>query len=662
MGTSTAPGAMLAVRGADEQDVAALVAASPGELAVAAYNGPGRLVISGGPDVVERAAEKLAGLGAAVRPLRVPHAFHSPLMEPVAQALADAAHVLDATAADLPLMSTLTAEWQPRMDADHLREHALRPVLFGRAVARLLDEGYDTFVELGPDENLSGPIRAAAARRRATGADPATAEAHRPADNTGAGPDGRVLVVSAPGEADRAGAAKGGTPGGARELLTAVGRLWARGVTLDRTALDAGRRRVPLPPYPYQRRRYWPDTAAHGLLHRVSWQSAPLADGAPAGPVLVTGVDTTAVRELAEQLAARGVEVTTDPGVAVAQTVILPAGPAEHGTAAEFERMQRRWVTGFREALALFGRTGARRLVVVTEDVHVTGHGSERPDPAQAVLGALALAVPEEFPGVVANWVDLASLDDAGHRLRAVLAEAAAPQAAGVVAWRDGRRLVRTVVPQSAEIPHGGERLPADGTFLITGGCGGIGSALARDLAGRGRPIVILTGRSPQPPEGLVEELAALGADARYHPADLATQDDVDKLVAQLPPLDGVFHAAGVVRPGSLRSTDVQEAVDALQAKTLGTMLLSEALHRHGQRPGACVAFSSVSSVLPGLAGALGVYAAANAFLDSFAAAERRAGRPWLSVNLGPFRPRAPRLPGTARGARRGRAAGAADR
>ncbi|MEK8144626.1 KR domain-containing protein [Streptomyces sp. M10(2022)] len=49
------------------------------------------------------------------------------------------------------------------------------------------------------------------------------------------------------------------------------------------------------------------------------------------------------------------------------------------------------------------------------------------------------------------------------------------------------------------------------------------------------------------------------------------------------------------------------------------------------------MAFSSVSSVLPGLAGALGAYAAANAFLDAFAGAERRAGRPWLSVNFGPF-------------------------
>ncbi|MGC3005402.1 ketoreductase domain-containing protein, partial [Streptomyces sp. G35A] len=168
--------------------------------------------------------------------------------------------------------------------------------------------------------------------------------------------------------------------------------------------------------------------------------------------------------------------------------------------------------------------------------------------------------------------------------------------------------------------------------FLITGGAGGIGSALARELAGRGRPVLVLAGRSPHPPAGLLEELTGLGADARYVAADLTVADDVERLVAALPPLDAVFHAAGVARPGTLRGTDAREVADALGAKTLGTALLAEALNRHGQRPGVCVAFSSVSSVLPGLAGALGAYAAANAYLDSFAGAERLAGRPWLSV------------------------------
>ncbi|MFI2511136.1 amino acid adenylation domain-containing protein [Streptomyces sp. NPDC018972] len=626
MGGSTAPGAMAAVLGAEEREVAALVDASGGELAVAAYNGPGRLVISGIPDAVRRASRRLTEQGAAVRPLRVSRAFHSPLMEPVAQALADAARGLAPTAPTTPVMSTLTAAWQPPMTPDHLREHALRPVRFDRAVARLVEEGYDTFVDLGPTRTVV--------------------------------PAADAFVLSAVGAA-----------GGARELLETVARLWTRGVPVDRTALDEGCRRVPLPPYPYRRRAYWPGPSTQGLLHDIVWRSAPTAGSRAAGAmgvpplersrewgkagtaaprerraaqphprptpthpgVVVTGADPTAARRLADRLAAQGADDVDAP-----ETVILLAETARPHTAADLEQHQHKAVTALHEALALLDRTGARRLLVVTQDAHVTGHGPEHPNPAQAILGGLALAVPEES-GVIANWIDLSSLDDEEQHLRALLAEASAPQAEGAVAWRAGQRSVRAVVPRTEEHAARTAPLPVNGTYLITGGAGGIGSALARRLADRARPVLVLAGRSSHPPQGLLAELTALGADARYVRADLTVPDDVERLVAGLPPLDAVFHAAGVARPGSLRGTDVRETVDALGAKTLGTVLLAGALDRHGQRPGVCVAFSSVSSVLPGLAGALGAYAAANAFLDSFAGAERRAGRPWLSVNLGPF-------------------------
>lgn len=191
MGASTLPGVMVAVRGAGAEDVAALVAAAPGKLAVAAYNGPGRLVLSGSPGAVAWATQELSARGASVRALEVSRAFHSPLMEPIAQDLADAARRLEVSAPGVPVMSTLTARWQPRMDPAHLREHALRPVLFGRAVARLLDEGYDTFVELGPQESLAGLVRAAALHR--------DVGAGEPARKTSAEDVGRdVLVVSAP--------------------------------------------------------------------------------------------------------------------------------------------------------------------------------------------------------------------------------------------------------------------------------------------------------------------------------------------------------------------------------------------------------------------------------------------------------------------------------
>ncbi|MCK8679626.1 non-ribosomal peptide synthetase/type I polyketide synthase [Streptomyces lichenis] len=616
MGTATPPGAMAAVRGADEEQVAALVAAAPGELAVAAYNGPGALVLSGNAEAVTRAATRLTEAGATVRPLEVTRAFHSPLMEPIAPALTEAARALTISAPAVPLLSTLTAEWQPTLDPDRLREHALRPVLFGRAVARLLDEGYDTFVEVGPRQSLAGHIRAAATGERA---------------------GGDVLVLSAPSAP--AGPSLDEVAGGARELLETVARLWARGVRLDRPIRGAERRRVPLPPYPYQRRRHWPEETR--LLHRVVWQPTPPPPPPSGGtaPVLVTGPDSAAAYALTRQLAERGIPVTTDPDARPA-TVLLLAGPAAHATtAADIEDVQRELVTAFQEALALLDLSGADRLLVVTDDAHTTGHGPERPEPTQSVLGGLSLAVPVESPGVVADWLDLCSLDDPGERLRAVLAEVVASQAEGVVAaWRGGRRLLRTVAPQGVGLPAVRDRLPADGTFLITGGGGGLGSALARELAGRGRPVLRLTGRSPQPPAGLLEELAALGAEAHYHRADLTSRDDVEALVAALPAApDAVFHAAGTVRPGSLRGTKPEETVEAFGAKTLGTLLLSEALRRQDRGPGLCVAFSSVSSVLPGLARGLGSYAAANAFLDAFAAAERQAGRPWLSVNLGPF-------------------------
>ncbi|MFD9246642.1 amino acid adenylation domain-containing protein, partial [Streptomyces sp. NPDC059556] len=147
----------------------------------------------------------------------------------------------------------------------------------------------------------------------------------------------------------------------------------------------------------------------------------------------------------------------------------------------------------------------------------------------------------------------------------------------------------------------------------------------------------MLTVRSADPPTGLLAELRSLGATVDYRAADVSRAADVDTLLAGLPRLDVLIHAAGVVRPGTLRTKTPDELADVLAAKTRGTELLARGVVRHDLRPALCVAFSSVASVLPGLAGAIGDYAAANAHLDAFAAAERAAGRAWLAVNFAAF-------------------------
>ncbi|MFF3846536.1 amino acid adenylation domain-containing protein [Streptomyces sp. NPDC002328] len=641
MAESTEPGAMAAVRGGEDV-VDALVAASDGALAVAARNAPGRLVLSGTRGAVEHAMAELTVRGVAVRGLRVSRAFHSPLMEPVADALYAAGDALSPVASRIPLLSTLTADWQPRPDAAHWREHALRPVLFGAAAQRLVEDGYDTFVEIGPGTDLPAALReAASAASMASEASAAAGHAGRGGpvtDHLRPLTTLSALPPAAGSSATSAASAFAGdassSAGGSAALLRTVGRLWVHGVAVDHAATAPTGRRVPLPTYPFQRRSSWPGPDVTRLLHRVAWTPAPLpaADGYP--ETLVTGPDADAVREFGFRLAARGVPVLY-AGADRAHTVVHLA----HGKSTDTSSAS----AHFRGALREFDRAGARRLLLLTEDAHHTGTGDgERPRPEQALLTGLALALPEETPGATLICADLSSQETQDQRLAAVLAEltAAADQdpSAVVVAWRAGVRLARTIQPlPTSFVPVPVDvidPLPADGVYLITGGAGGVGAALARDLAGRGRPTLVLTGRSAPPPTALLAELTDLGAKVRYLPADVTDERQLDALLAEMPAPDVVVHAAGVVVPGSLRAADPRDSERALAAKTHGSRLLSRALRRHGHRPRLCVALSSVASVLPGAAGALGDYAAANAYLDAFAAAERAEGRTWLALNL----------------------------
>ncbi|WP_328403361.1 amino acid adenylation domain-containing protein [Streptomyces sp. NBC_00390] len=608
-----APGAMAAVHGGEET-VAALVAGSRGALGVAAVNSTRQVVISGTAEAVDRAVDELTALGVAVRRLDVSRAFHSPLMGPALGPLADAAATLRLHPPVTPLMSTVTTEWQPALDPEYLRQHARRPVRFGAAVERLLDDGYDTFVELGPAATLGGAVRA---------------------------------VVAAHARGSDAVALTAGNGDGARGLLKTAGRLWQRGVRLDRTALDAGHARVAVPTYAFQRRRFWPEPAPRPLLHRFVWDDAPLTVGTGPRTVMLAGPDSSLSRALTDRLTGRGVTVYRSgallpEGAPRPDVAVLLAGPApDPDSVAAFDAVQHSLVTGLLDLLPLLARDRPR-VLVVTEDVHATGVVPERLRPAQAVLTGLTLALPEELSGTVAHSVDLSSLDDVATRLNALDHElgARAGTQPDAVAWRADRRLGRTVkavATSTSASASASAELPADGVYLITGGAGGMGGALARDLADRGRPTLVLTGRSPMPPAGLLSELRALGAVAEYRVADVSTEAGVEALMADLPRLDGLFHAAGVVRPGTLRSKSPKEVTQVLAAKTRGTLLLARGLRRHGLRPSVCVAFSSVASVLPGLAGALGDYAAGNAYLDAFAAAERAAGRPWQALNFAAF-------------------------
>ncbi|NEE06155.1 hypothetical protein G3M58_06875, partial [Streptomyces sp. SID7499] len=133
-------------------------------------------------------------------------------------------------------------------------------------------------------------------------------------DDSSASGDATTVLCALPGRSDgRTDAERlpDDGHGGRRALLGTIGRLWSLGVPLDRTALDAAHQGIPLPTYPFQRRRYWAGPAVSTLLHRVPWEEAALPGeaGAAGRSVLLTGPDSASVDRLASQLVAEGVRM-----------------------------------------------------------------------------------------------------------------------------------------------------------------------------------------------------------------------------------------------------------------------------------------------------------------------------------------------------------------
>lgn len=483
----------------------------------------------------------------------------------------------------------------------------------------LLDQGYD--VLLGVDAHqLTRAVREAS---------PESAD--------------RVEVLSVPPTDDDG-------PTGPTGLVRLVGALWQRGVAVDRVRLAGGRRRVAVPTYPFQRRRHWlPATMKDDLVHQVCWSPLPVPAGRSPASVHLTGPGAVAGGPLADglrdRLAADGIELVIGTGDAELVVYLASVDPFDvDGGVAGLDAAVDATLHGVTGLVATLPEHGFR-LLVVTHGAVGTGAAGERPDPVQSLVTGLSAALADEHPDSVVSGVDLSHADGVPARVDALVAEVAAMGAQpSLVAWRAGQRLGRRLVPaapltdeSAAGKPSGEEPtgpVDADGVQLIVGGTGGVGAALAADLAARGHRRIVLAGRAAAAPDGLVDRLQTLGARVDYRRCDITDAADVDALIAGLPDLAGVFHAAGVVRPGPLRSRSVGQLRAVLAPKVRGGHLLVQALRRYGRRPATVVAFTSVSALLPGLAGAVGDYAAANAFLDTYAAVERAAGRPLRTVGF----------------------------
>jgi phthiocerol/phenolphthiocerol synthesis type-I polyketide synthase E len=638
------------------------------ELSVAAVNAPRMCVVAGPDDAVDRFTAALAKRRISARRLHTSHAFHSAMMDPALDAFAELVAATPRSAPRLPVMSGVTGaplSAHDAVDPQYWARHLRDTVRFADCLASLVADGRPrALVEVGPGRALTELARA------------------------GAGGSLPLPLLPGPGGA--------GVAADVQTALEGLGELWLHGVTVDWSGVsEPERSRVPLPTYPYQRRRCWIDPPerpeASGTVEKrrspadwyevPGWRQAPPTVGRsqPGRCLLLCDRSSGLAGLLAAELRRQGAELTVarpadrdgyaallgeldaagqaPDQIVVGWDMLPPPAPRSVLTLAEAAAGQERAFGRLLElAAALVGRPAPVRVAVITANAQdVDGDDLLRPE--LALVAGVVRTLPLEAPHVSCRHLDIdlrSGVPEAA--LAALVTEMrAAADAPPVVALRRGKRWLPTFESLGIGDGSSGEAGWRErGVYLITGGLGGIGLSVAEHLARRVRARLVLAGRSGLPAradwDGLAEQapqaraaravrairrMEAAGAEVEVMAVDVTEPAAVaqlrDFVLRRFGALHGVIHAAGVPGGGMIELKDPAAAAAVLAPKLAGTIALAQAVADLDLD-----AFVLCSSVT-GVAGGFGQadYGAANAFLDAYARSPRRAASPMLSVNWG---------------------------
>ena len=290
---------------------------------------------------------------------------------------------------------------------------------------------------------------------------------------------------------------------------------------------------------------------------------------------------------------------------------------------------------GFIEAsLSCLARGGrfvelARRDILSHEEM-----AAVRPDVSYSILELDVLKKTEpESVGVVLR--EIMQRVAAGELEPLIHSRWPMAQAGAALSFMRSARHIGKIVLTNQPLVRG--RLREDRSYLVTGGLGGIGCAVAGWLADHGAGTIVLNGRRPPDPEAVtaIEELRQKGARVEIELADVTDTAAIDAMLERidqnLPPLAGVIHSVGVLSDAALTNQTWASFQQVLRPKITGAWHLHRAtMHRDLDL---FVLFSSRVGVMgnPGQAN----HAAANAFLDQLAGHRRALGLPGQAIAWG---------------------------
>ncbi len=663
------PGGVMATVFAPEPEVAPLLERYREQVSIAAYNAPGQVVLSGAGEAVAHITAELEARGVASRRLNVSHAFHSPLLEPMLEPLEACAAKVARGEAKLPLISNVTGRVAAAGEVGapgYWRRHARSPVRFQEGMEALRGLGIDTFVEVGPHTTLLGLGKACL------------------------GSGAAWLSSLRKGQDDL------------EQMLGTLGHLFVRGAPLDWSKVDPepGRRKVMLPRYPWQRRRYWlpsdssvsvksprsspfmaaASSGSRGEAYQVEWQpSARVMPGVtPSRGTWLLLCDKGGVGErLAARLEAQGTSCVKVYAGTAPRPEELALSPTD---GAALERLWRDHFTadvpcgevvylwgldvagvegpGIREACA--GLAGLARALEGAPDpggrLWVVTRGAQQPvaeakvEPAQAPLWGLGLVAALEHPG---RWGGLIDLEPGGGGEELLWEELHATSGEDQVALRSGQRYVARLVARQPSEERNVQVSP-EATYLITGGQGELGLHVARWLARRGARHLVLTARTPFPERAqwdalvaqggaqaaritTVRELEASGTTVVLARADVARREEMAALLEQV--RTTMPPLRGIVHAAGVATHARLRDLDLAALDKVLAPKVEGAWNLHALTQEDRLDFFALFSSVSSVWGSVGVghYAAANAFLDTLAAYRCSQGQVASSINWGPW-------------------------
>jgi acyl transferase domain-containing protein/acyl carrier protein len=472
-------GAMLAVA----LDEAAVRGLCQGGVDLAAVNGAQQCVLSGEASAIAAIEQKLTGQGHWVRRLGVGYGFHSPLLDPVLDEFEAIVRGVSLQAPSRRIVSSVTGGWLTDGEAQdpiYWRRQMRSAVRFWEGLKTIASSGRVLCVEMGPGQTVSGLARAA----------------------------GLAAQASWPSGKDEE-----------EGLARALAGVWEKGVAVDWAAVHGpGRNRVMLPGIAFERQRHWLEpsapakaTAAPAVstdrprLYAPVWRRwLASADELPAGPYLVVqGGPVGRAVSAALKAAGRTVveaEAGADYGKALAALREKGIEPSEivHTLAVDADG-DSLLEQGFHAAHALvkelIGSGCSGTLTVVSRGAYAVT-GSETVQPEAATLRGLVQVVPQEHPGLRCRGLDVAPRQ--GEEPSAVAATIVSGLGLALEQPIVAQRGRQFWVPDHQELPRppaSAGLLRQGGVYLITGGTGAIGLAVARHLATMYKAKVALLSR-----------------------------------------------------------------------------------------------------------------------------------------------------------------------